>query len=54
MKNHKRGLPYKMQKAHLQRSNYRCVFLLVYFCLLKITANTIIKANVMIVTPIKE
>lgn len=33
---------------------YRCVFLLFYFCLLIITAITIIKANVMIVIPTKE
>lgn len=31
-------------------SKYRCVFLLVYFCLLIIMARAIIKANAMIVT----
>ncbi len=31
----------------------RCVFLLVYFCLLIIIAKAIIKANAMIVTDIK-
>lgn len=30
---------------------YRCVFLLVYFCLLKIVANATIKATAMIVIP---
>ena len=30
------------------------VFFIGYFCLLIITTNAIIKANVMIVTPIKE
>ena len=33
---------------------YRCVFLLVYLLLLKITTNSIIKAIAMIVTPINE
>ena len=35
------------------RQVYRCVFLLVYFCLLIIMAKAIIKANAMIATDIK-
>ena len=31
-----------------------CFFVVAYFCLLIITTNAIIKANVMIVTPINE
>ena len=50
MKNHKRGLPIKYVKTHLQRSNYRCVFFIVY--LLEIITS-IIKANTIIVSTTK-
>lgn len=40
--------------THLHRQVNRCVFLLIYSLLLKITANAIIKAIAMIVTPINE
>ena len=54
--NHKRGLPQiKWFKTHLTRESFTDVFfLLVYSLLLKITANAIIKAIAMIVTPINE
>ena len=37
-------------EKHIKPASYRCVFLLVYFCLLIIIAIAIIKANAMIVT----
>ena len=40
-------------KKHISRSRQMCFFI-GYFCLLIITTNAIIKADVMIVTPIKE
>ena len=40
-------------KKHIEPSSYRCVFLLVYCCLLIIITKAIIKANVMIVTETK-
>ena len=44
-------LPRRLCKKHIKLGKvYRCVFLLVYFCLLIITTKAIIKANVMIVT----
>ena len=46
------GLPGYMLKTHLPVKTD--VFFVVYFCLLIITTNAIIKANVMIVTPINE
>jgi len=41
----------KVCKKHIRLGKvYRCVFSLVYFCLLIITTKAIIKANAMIVT----
>ena len=41
-------------KTHQTREIFTDVFFVVYFCLLIITTNAIIKASVMIVTPINE
>ena len=41
-------------KTHQTRQSFTDVFFVGYFCLLIITTKAIIKANVMIVTPIKE
>ncbi len=41
-----------LNTSKLAKVFYRCVFLLVYFCLLVITTIAIIKANAMIVIPI--
>ena len=46
------GLPGYMSKTH--RPVKTDVFFIGYFCLLVITTNAIIKANVMIGTPINE
>ena len=43
-----------MQKTHQTRQSFTDVFFVGYFGLLIITTKAIIKANVMIVTPIKE
>ena len=48
MRNHKRGLPVNVNTS-TPPSEQMCFFI-GYFCLLIITANAIIKTNVMIVT----
>ena len=52
MRTHKRGSPVICIKKNTPNwASYRCVFLLVYLLLAKITANAITKAIAMIVIP---
>ena len=48
------GLPRYNMLKHILSLQWTDVFFYVYFCLLIITTKAIIKANVMIVTPIKK
>lgn len=54
MRNHKRGSPRYNVLTHRTLASLQMCLFIGYFCLLIITTNAIIKANVMIVVPSSE